>query len=91
MLAQVSFAAGVLAIIVIAAVVIRDWRRGKTGLGSLVLTREDHPDRFWYTLVLYINIGFLIMWLLQQIEFEAPECDPEQQDCVQIFVAEPVS
>jgi hypothetical protein len=89
MLADLSFATGVLAILAIAGVVIRDWRRGRTGLGSLVITREAHPDRFWYTLVLYINIGFLIMWLLQQIEFDAPKCDPALEDCVQIIIAEP--
>lgn len=89
MLAKISFAAGIAAILVIVGVVIRDWRRGRTGLGPLVITRETQPDRFWYTLVLYINIGFLIMWLLQQIEFDAPQCDPARENCVRIIIAEP--
>lgn len=91
MLAEISFAVGIAAMLVIVGVVIRDWRRGTTGLGSLVITREAHPDRFWYTLVLYINIGFLIMWLLQQIEFDAPQCDPAREECIRIIIAEPTS
>ncbi len=52
-----------IASVAVLIVAIVDWRRGKTGLLNLQLTKEKTPDKFWYAIVLYINIAIGLLWL----------------------------
>ena len=52
------------AMLVIAAV---DAVRGKTALGKFRLSKkDDDPSRFWFAIVLYINMAIGMWWLAGQ-------------------------
>ncbi|MCD1623114.1 hypothetical protein [Citromicrobium bathyomarinum] len=54
-----------LVMLVIAAV---DAVRGKTALGKFRLSKKDEdPSRFWFAIVLYINMAFGMFWLAGQV------------------------
>jgi hypothetical protein len=80
---------GLLAIAVIFLVVVWDWKRGKTGFGRLVLTRELSPARYWFALVAYLNMAFLLFWLFQYLDDRRSPCDPDQSNCIILLVEEP--
>lgn len=76
--------AAFIASIVVIMVAIVDWRRGKTGLGRMRLTKKEAPDKFWYAIVLYINMAIGLFWLSGNVSEEAPECDGPDDPCVVI-------
>ena len=82
MIADVAFYASIAAMVGILLVVVRDWRRGKTALGKLVLERDKDPDRFWMALALYANIGFALLWLGQQFDSKPEGCNPFEEECI---------
>ncbi|MEL7730580.1 hypothetical protein AAG612_13680 [Citromicrobium bathyomarinum] len=64
--------------LVVAAV---DAVRGKTALGKFQLSKkDDDPSRFWFAIVLYINMAFGLFWLAGQVPQAAPEPAPEPKD-----------
>ena len=81
--------AGFLAIAAILLVFVRDWKRGRTGFGKLVLTREHNPERYWLALVAYLNMAFVMFWLVQHLEDRSAGCDPGQSNCVVLIIEEP--
>lgn len=59
----IAFTSGI-AVILVAVV---DWRRGKTGFFKLRLDKQTSPDKFWYAIILYINMGIGLIWLSSQL------------------------
>ncbi|RJY09969.1 hypothetical protein [Aurantiacibacter aquimixticola] len=71
--------AGILASVVIIAVVVVDWRRGVTGIGKARLTKERSPDKFWYALVLYINMAIFLFYASGQLMADEAPVEAEAQ------------
>lgn len=61
--------------VVMIAVAVIDSRRGKSGLGKVRLDKEEDPTRFWFAIVLYVNMALGLFWLAGQV----PEPEPETQ------------
>jgi|TARA_R100000049_G_scaffold4899_1_gene12194 hypothetical protein len=60
--------------LVIAAI---DAVRGKTALGKFRLSKQDEdPSRFWFAIVLYINMAFGMFWLAGMVGSAEPEEQP---------------
>ena len=58
-----------IATVVILCVAAIDAVRGKTALGKFRLSKKDEdPTRFWFAIVLYINMAFGMFWLAGQVE-----------------------
>lgn len=77
---------GLIASIVILAMVILDWRRGKTGFGRLSLTKDKSPERFWLVIALYINMALALFWLSGTYSSQGDGCDPGSENCVVIIM-----
>ena len=61
-----------IATVVMLAVAAIDAVRGKTALGKFRLSKKDEdPTRFWFAIVLYINMAFGMFWLAGQFEVVA--------------------
>ena len=59
-----------LVMLVIAAI---DAVRGKTALGKFRLSKKDEdPTRFWFAIVLYINMAFGMFWLAGRLRHRPP-------------------
>jgi len=57
-----------IATVVMLAVAAIDAVRGKTALGKFRLSKKDEdPTRFWFAIVLYINMAFGMFWLAGQV------------------------
>lgn len=65
-------------------VVANDWRRGKTGLGRLRITKKDDPEKYWMAICLYLNMAFVLFWLAGSAAQARPACNPGQQPCTAI-------
>lgn len=64
-----------IAVAVILAVATIDAVRGRTALGKFRLGKSDEdPTRFWFAIVLYINMAIGLFWLAGQIT--EPEAEP---------------
>ena len=62
------------AMFVILAVATIDGVRGKTGLGKFRLSKTDEdPTRFWFAIVLYINMAIGLFWLAGQAGDDASQ------------------
>ncbi|MBD59923.1 MAG: hypothetical protein CL808_07375 [Citromicrobium sp.] len=56
-----------IAMFVMLAVATFDGLRGKTALGKFRLSKTDEdPTRFWFAIVLYINMAIGMWWLAGQ-------------------------
>lgn len=63
-----------IATLVMLAVAAIDAVRGKTALGKFRLSKKDEdPTRFWFAIVLYINMAFGMFWLAGQVPQAAPD------------------
>ena len=63
-----------IATLVMLAVATIDGVRGKTGLGKFRLSKTDEdPTRFWFAIVLYINMAIGMFWLAGQVRDDAPQ------------------
>ncbi|MBB3034994.1 hypothetical protein [Alteriqipengyuania lutimaris] len=63
-----------LAVFVMLAVATIDAVRGRTGLGKFRLSKTDEdPTRFWFAIVLYINMAIGMFWLAGQVRDDAPQ------------------
>ncbi|MEL7690714.1 hypothetical protein [Citromicrobium bathyomarinum] len=70
-----------IATVVMLAVAAIDAVRGKTALGKFRLSKKDEdPTRFWFAIVLYINMAFGMFWLAGQVPQTAPETASEPKD-----------
>ena len=59
-----------LVMLVVAAI---DAVRGKTALGKFRLSKKDEdPTRFWFAIVLYVNMAFGMFWLAGQAHEPEP-------------------
>ncbi len=57
-----------IATLVMLVVATVDAVRGKTALGKFRLSKKDEdPSRFWFAIVLYMNMGFGMFWLAGQV------------------------
>ena len=66
--------------LVVAAV---DAVRGKTALGKFQLSKkDDDPSRFWFAIVLYINMAFGMFWLAGV----AGSTEPQEQRTVTVDI-----
>jgi len=62
-----------IATVVMLAVAAIDAVRGKTALGKFRLSKKDEdPTRFWFAIVLYINMAFVMFWLAGQARDAVP-------------------
>ena len=70
-----------IATVVILCVAAIDAVRGKTALGKFRLSKKDEdPTRFWFAIVLYINMAFGMFWLAGQVrQDEPPEIAPADE------------
>ena len=58
-----------IAMFVMLAVATFDGLRGKTALGKFRLSKHDEePTRFWFAIVLYVNMVFGMFWLSGQAQ-----------------------
>jgi hypothetical protein len=58
----------IIATFVMLVVAAIDTVRGKTALGKFRLSKkDDDPSRFWFAIVLYINMAFGMFWLAGQV------------------------
>lgn len=63
-----------IAMAVMLAVAAIDAVRGKTGIGKFRLSKHDEdPTRFWFAIVLYINMALGMFWLWGQVPEPAPQ------------------
>lgn len=61
--------------LVVAAI---DAVRGKTALGKIPLSKKDEdPSRFWFAIVLYVNMAFVLFWLAGQVRDPDPAGAPQ--------------
>ena len=71
----------IIATFVMLVVAANDTVRGKTALGKFRLSKKDEePSRFWFAIVLYINMAFGLFWLAGQVPQPAPEPASEPKD-----------
>ncbi|MBO82647.1 hypothetical protein AAG607_05050 [Citromicrobium bathyomarinum] len=62
-----------IATVVILCIAAIDAVRGKTALGKFRLSKKDEdPTRFWFAIVLYINMAFGMFWLAGQVQQDEP-------------------
>ena len=70
------------AMVVMLAVAAIDAVRGKTGFGKFRLSKHDEdPTRFWFAIVLYINMALGMFWLWGQVP---PQPEPETETMPEI-------
>ena len=75
-----------LVMLVVAAI---DAVRGTTALGKFRLSKKDEdPSRFWFAIVLYVNMAFGMFWLAGQVngdeQQEAPSDDTPEVVIIEI-------
>jgi hypothetical protein len=69
-----------IATVVMLAVAAIDAVRGKTALGKFRLSKKDEdPSRFWFAIVLYINMAFGMFWLAGQARDTVPQDVPAEE------------
>tara|TARA_B100001179_G_scaffold207345_1_gene171800 strand:- start:315 stop:584 length:270 start_codon:yes stop_codon:yes gene_type:complete len=74
-----------IATVVMLVVATIDAVRGKTALGKFRLSKKDEdPTRFWFAIVLYINMAFGMFWLAGQVDGSEPQ--EEQSDAAPIVL-----
>ncbi|MBV7258003.1 hypothetical protein [Erythrobacter crassostreae] len=66
-----------IAFLAIIIVTVIDWRRGKTAIGKLQLTKKGDPEKYWMALVIYFNMAFGLFWLAGQAAQREPASDQE--------------
>ena len=77
-----------LATLVMLVIVGIDAVRGTTALGKFRLSKQDDdPSRFWFAIVLYINMAFGLFWLAGQVtETEAQNAPIDEAPPVTVQV-----
>ena len=80
------FPLAIISSLVILAIAIVDGIRGKTGLGSAVLSRKLSYDKFWLAIALYVNIALGLLWLSGKLPVAAASCQSGDKDCAVIIV-----
>ena len=71
---------------IIVAVATLDAVRGKTALGKFRLSKTDEdPTRFWFAIVLYINMAIGLFWLAGQV----PDREAEPEPAIVVYEAPP--
>ncbi|MGJ8598320.1 hypothetical protein [Sulfitobacter sp.] len=81
-----------IACFVIIAWMVVDYRRGKTAIGKLRLTKEGTPQKYWYAIVLYVNMALWLFWLsgsVGQSETLIPLCDTAEGPCTLVLEIDP--
>ena len=74
-----------IAMAVLLAVAAIDAVRGKTGFGKFRLSKHDEdPTRFWFAIVLYINMALGLFWLWGRVPEPAPE--PQSAEEAQLTI-----
>lgn len=69
-----------IATLVMLAVAAIDAVRGKTALGKFRLSKKDEdPTRFWFAIVLYINMAFGMFWLAGLARDTVPQDAPSEE------------
>ena len=69
-----------IATVVMLAVAAIDAVRGKTALGKFRLSKKDEdPTRFWFAIVLYINMAFGMFWLAGQARDTVQQDAPSEE------------
>jgi len=72
-----------IATFVMLVVAISDVVRGQTALGKFRLSKTDEdPSRFWFAIVLYINMAFGMFWLAGV----AGSTEPQEQRTVTVDI-----
>lgn len=77
-----------LVMLVVAAI---DVVRGKTAMGRFRMSKKDEdPSRFWFAIVLYINMAFGMFWLAGQARDTVPQdTSSEEQSAATTKMANP--
>ncbi|NCP20184.1 MAG: hypothetical protein GW855_13620 [Erythrobacter sp.] len=69
----------VIATFVMLVVAAIDAVRGKTALGKFRLSKKDEdPTRFWFAIVLYVNMAFGLFWLASVAGSTEPQEAPTE-------------
>jgi hypothetical protein len=80
------FPLAIISSLIILAVAIIDGVRGKTGLGSAVLSRKLSHDKFWLAIALYANMALTLLWLSWNLPSPAASCEPGDKGCVVVII-----